>query len=221
MYIAIDTSLLYSNNILLLYLFHSNFHPPMMLLGMLVLPIQAALIYRTSPITNHQTNKYIHATLHSISLLVILFGVIAVYKSHIDQNIPNFYSLHSWCGITTILLFISNYCIGLISFLYPGIQQHLRVWLVPYHALSGILIIGSGTITILLGLQEKLSFQIIFNKIDTTGTESTLINTVGILVLFTLITIMYSMMNVSGHDKLRGSDSDEHESLLSTRSSYA
>jgi len=51
-----------------------------------------------------------HAIIHGVIIILISLAGLASYASHIynDPPIPNFYSLHSWLGIVTTLMFFSQ-----------------------------------------------------------------------------------------------------------------
>lgn len=190
-----------------------NYHPPFMILALLVLPVQAVLIYRISPTHNHYTNKLIHTAIHSSSIILLITGLIAVIQSHNDNNIENWYSLHSWIGITTIILFSMNYTAGLITFLYPGLTQSIRKTLVPYHAFIGITVVCGSVCAIVTGLQERSTGRI-QEGVNRTDTEITLINTAAIMTILTLVCILYALTSVNGHDKTRKINTHEDETRL-------
>lgn len=62
--------------------------------------------------------KAIHLNLQGVAILTGFLGILAALKFHLDKGIPNFYSLHSWLGILTFVLYsfqvLSLYCEHLI-----------------------------------------------------------------------------------------------------------
>lgn len=50
--------------------------------------------------------KAVHMTLQGVALLLGVVGILFAYKFHHDNNIQNFYSLHSWFGIITIIFYL-------------------------------------------------------------------------------------------------------------------
>ena len=58
--------------------------------------------------------KAVHLNLQGVAILTGFLGILAALKFHLDKGIPNFYSLHSWLGILTFVLYsfqvLSLYC---------------------------------------------------------------------------------------------------------------
>jgi cytochrome b-561 len=70
-----------------------------------VLWYAAILVFKT--VDGDKTyQKAVHLTLNGVAVLVALVGVAAAYKFHLDNKFDNFYSLHSWFGITTIIFYL-------------------------------------------------------------------------------------------------------------------
>ena len=62
------------------------------------------LVYRLLP-GPKKVQKIVHATVHGTALLLGVVGVYAAFKYHNESGIANLYSLHSWFGMITIVLF--------------------------------------------------------------------------------------------------------------------
>ncbi|CAI9276810.1 unnamed protein product [Lactuca saligna] len=77
---------LFSKNKALLF----NVHPVMMVTGLLLLNGEA--------------------------FILSLIGLWAVWKFHNDKGIGNFYSLHSWLGLASLLLFAIQWGVGFATF---------------------------------------------------------------------------------------------------------
>ncbi|KAH9587687.1 hypothetical protein MS3_00005328 [Schistosoma haematobium] len=93
--------------------------------------------------------------------LVFLYGdgTKAVFDMHNALLIPNLYSLHSWLGITAIIVFGLQWVAGLIGFLVPQTPQVARSKLLPIHVTLGsflyLLVIG----VCISGITEKNFFS--------------------------------------------------------------
>jgi cytochrome b-561 len=62
------------------------------------------MAFQTVPGERHK-GKFVHMTLHLIAIVLGIVGLCAVFKFHNMKNIADFYSLHSWIGISTFCLF--------------------------------------------------------------------------------------------------------------------
>lgn len=49
--------------------------------------------------------KFIHAGLNLLAFVFAVIAMVAVFDFHNAANIPNMYSLHSWLGLTAVILY--------------------------------------------------------------------------------------------------------------------
>ena len=85
--------------------------------------LSALITFRILPLS-HRIKKYIHATLNIVAAVFALIGLAAVLQFHNENGIPNFYSLHSWCGISLIsLLLLQVGCRRVAVVSQGGVQQ--------------------------------------------------------------------------------------------------
>lgn len=119
-----------------------NFHPLFMSLGMIYLAGNSILAFRILRHQPKQMVKLIHGSLHVSAFVISAIGSIAVFSFHLEKDIPNLYSLHSWIGATTMTLFFLQYFGAFYNFMYPTTSSQFRTWLLPYHVLGGFFIFG-------------------------------------------------------------------------------
>ncbi|CAH8559746.1 unnamed protein product [Schistosoma rodhaini] len=136
-----------------------NYHPLFMVLGLVFLYGDAILVYRVFRSFRKLPIKILHAVLHILAFLFGVLGIKAVFDMHNALLIPNLYSLHSWLGITAIIVFGLQWVGGLIAFLVPQTPQVTRAKLLPIHVTLGsflyLLMIG----VCISGITEKNFFS--------------------------------------------------------------
>uniref|UniRef100_A0A2P2HZH0 Cytochrome b561-like n=1 Tax=Hirondellea gigas TaxID=1518452 RepID=A0A2P2HZH0_9CRUS len=166
-----------------------NWHPIFMLSGMVFLTANGLLIYRGFRTERKPKLKVLHALLQVAALVFAIIALVAVLDSHnlhtdAEGNpapIPNFYSIHSWLGLTVIILFCCQWLFGLISFLYPGLRQSLKDWYLPLHQFFGMAVFLGAVVTSLLGISEKAFFAM--PLISTLPSEGALVNCLCMVVV--------------------------------------
>ena len=52
--------------------------------------------------------KSIHAGLNAVAAILAIISVVAVFEYHNVQKVPHMYSLHSWVGLTALILYIQQ-----------------------------------------------------------------------------------------------------------------
>lgn len=70
----------------------------------------AILHYRTFQNNTKRKLKNQHALIHGCILILIVLAGFAVFVSHqfASPPIPHLYSLHSWVGVTTVVMFLAQ-----------------------------------------------------------------------------------------------------------------
>ena len=140
-----------------------NYHPIFMVSGLIVGFTCSLTSFRLLPVT-HKYSKYIHATLHTLTVILIVLGLSAVFignnyksKNTADSYFANLYTLHSFLGLSAITLYSSNYIIGLITFLFYDrfkISIEWRRRIKPYHILFGIFTLFAAVFAVETGVME-------------------------------------------------------------------
>ncbi|VFQ79540.1 unnamed protein product [Cuscuta campestris] len=158
-----------------------NVHPVLMVISLVVLNGEAMLAYKTMPGTKN-FKKSVHLVVQSFAFFLGLIGVWAALKFHIDKGIDNFYSLHSWLGLTCLFLFGIQWALGFYTFWYPGGSRNSRASLLPWHVFFGIYIYALAVTTCTTGLLEKVTFLQTNHIISRYSTEALLVNSLGMLI---------------------------------------
>ncbi|NXQ50741.1 CY561 protein, partial [Catharus fuscescens] len=109
-------------------------------------------------------------------------GIIAVFESHRTKGIPDMYSLHSWCGMATFVLYLLQWFLGCGFFLFPSASFSLRGWYKPQHIFFGITLFILSITSCLLGITEMLLFKI-SDSYSHFVPEGILANTLGVLLV--------------------------------------
>lgn len=168
-----------------------NYHPLFMVLGMIFLYGDAILVYRVFRNGRKTYIKILHAIMMLLSLIFSSVGLKAVFDSHnlAEKPIPNMYSLHSWIGLATVLLFALQWIFGFSSFLLPNMSQQWKQNLMPFHVFFGMAIFCLALASSLTGLTEKAFFVLKSNY--ATSPEGVLINSLGLVLISFVMLIIY------------------------------
>ncbi|XP_037545230.1 cytochrome b561 [Nematolebias whitei] len=142
----------------------------------------AILVYRVFRNETKRNVKLLHGIIHLLALIISIVGVVAVFDFHKAANIPDMYSLHSWCGMATLVLFCVQWVMGLLFFLFPGMSSRLRSMYLPIHMFCGLTLLLMAIGTSLLGITEKLLFSIT-STYSLFAPEGMLANVLGILLV--------------------------------------
>nr|XP_025965092.1 cytochrome b ascorbate-dependent protein 3 isoform X2 [Dromaius novaehollandiae] len=195
-----------------------NWHPVLMVTGMVVLYGAAALVYRL-PFSWSGPKfpwKVLHGALALVAFGLAVLGLVAVFSFHNAQGTPNMYSLHSWLGLATVLLFSCQWLAGFVSFLLPWAPAWLRALYKPVHVFFGSTILTLAMVSCVSGINEKLFFSL---KNGTTAysqlpSEAVFANTLGLLILLFGVLVLWALARPDW--KRPEPDSvDAHQPLLS------
>lgn len=158
-----------------------NNHPLLTVVSLVLLNGEAMLAYKTLSGTK-SFKKLIHLSLQSLNLCLAVIGVWAVLKLHLDKGSDNFYSLHSWLGLASLLLFSIQWGAGFTTFWYPGGSKSSRTSLLPWHVFFGVYIYALSIASTVTGILERATSLQRKNLITRYSTEAMLLNTMGVLI---------------------------------------
>ncbi|KAL4630864.1 cytochrome b561 [Arapaima gigas] len=169
-----------------------NVHPLCMVLGLVFLYGDAILVYRVFRNESKRAVKILHAVLHLIALVLGVVGFAAVFDFHRSIKTANMYSLHSWCGMVTFILFCLQWLLGLSFFLFRWASAQLRSWYLSLHVFFGLVLFALSIATCLLGITESVIFSIM-KEYSMFAPEGVLANTLGLLLVGFGITVGYTV----------------------------
>ncbi|KAI5061658.1 hypothetical protein GOP47_0024163 [Adiantum capillus-veneris] len=153
-----------------------------MVVGYIVLTSEAILVFRGV----HGTKSYkkaVHLTIQGLGFWMAVFGIWAALRFHNAKGIDNFYSLHSWLGITTVLLFGLQWICAYAIYWYPGAAGKTRTSVLPWHVFMGLIIYCMALGTAETGLLEKLTFLMMNKVIGRFSLEALFVNSIGLLLI--------------------------------------
>lgn len=124
--------------------------------------------------------KIAHAAFHTGSVIFISLGLAVEFISHYYSGENDLYSLHSWIGLATVIIFFSQFVFGLLCYLTPAISDKIKAFYLPIHVYLGTVCFVMSIATSLIGLNQNARFNT--NYHDFTD-EGVLINVIGVLML--------------------------------------
>eukprot|EP00094_Tigriopus_californicus_P006118 TCALIF_05892-PA protein Name:"Similar to CYB561 Cytochrome b561 (Sus scrofa)" AED:0.06 eAED:0.06 QI:479/0.75/0.8/1/1/0.8/5/194/253 len=184
-----------------------NWHPLLMVMSLIYLygnvpmsdedpsiSVTGILMYRVFRNERKKKLKWAHAIVMISAFFISVIGLKAVFDFHATKGIPDLYSLHSWMGLITVIMFLLQWVAGLVTFLFPGLASHLRSSFMPAHIFFGLFIFTMACATALLGITEKAIFSL-KDDYKSKGAEATLLNWVGVLLIIFGVLVVYLAQN--------------------------
>jgi hypothetical protein len=136
-----------------------NWHPVLMVGGLIFCSITSILSYRLIPMTKLAT-KSLHVFLHTVGVVCFSVGLSAVLignnnKSKNDGNTyySNFNSIHSFLGLAAIILYGQNYVLGFLHYLMPVAVSKRKAYM-PSHIFLGSFAFFAAVFAALTGAME-------------------------------------------------------------------
>ncbi|XP_001949276.1 uncharacterized protein LOC100161496 isoform X2 [Acyrthosiphon pisum] len=197
-----------------------NLHPTLMTIGFVTLTGFSILVYRMAAGCSTSCRgsyvKLTHGLLHMGTIPCVLFGGVAAMEYHRLKGLPHMYSLHSWMGLLTLMLFAIQLILGLFTFVVllccRGATAVCRLrCFTPIHATLGLCTFTLAIATCLTGLQQRADFSIFSN--NNGGGEQTLselikqklhlnkepvvVNVLAVLLVSVLVIVSYTVRRES------------------------
>ncbi|KAF7215856.1 plasma membrane ascorbate-dependent reductase CYBRD1 [Nothobranchius furzeri] len=162
-----------------------NWHPVLVVTGFVFLQGIAITVYRL-PWTwqcSKLMMKFIHASLHLIAFTFAVISLMAVFDFHYYSSIPDMYSLHSWLGLTVVIMYALQIVLGVGLYLIPVTPLSWRAACMPIHVYSGLFLFTSVIAVALMGITEKLIFGLSNPKYKDSPPEAIFVNVLGLLLV--------------------------------------
>ncbi|XP_065220652.1 transmembrane ascorbate-dependent reductase CYB561-like isoform X1 [Planococcus citri] len=172
-----------------------NWHPILLSISFIYLTGSGILTFRILRNLPKNTLKLIHASVKGVNCVLAVIGVWAAFNFHAKANIPDLYTMHSWIGMLTLVVYIAQAFAGLYAFLYPGIQTSSRATLMPYHRFAGQVLLALSIMCAVTGINEKAIFKL-QNAYGEKIFEGNLLNMCGILFTLFGIVVIYISSNL-------------------------
>ncbi|XP_037931328.1 cytochrome b reductase 1 isoform X2 [Teleopsis dalmanni] len=149
-----------------------NWHPLLMTIGLIFLYGNSILVYRGFRNMRKKTLKLAHASIHMGAFILTVIALKTVFDSHNlakPDPIPNMYSLHSWLGLSAVIIFSMQYVAGFVAFLVPGMKESFKIALMPLHVYFGLFGFVLAIASALMGLTEKAIFAKLYPELLSSG----------------------------------------------------
>lgn len=173
-----------------------NFHPLFMVLGLVFFYAEAILTYRVFRKSKKIILKIVHASLHALSLIFAAVGLKAVFNSHNLRDPPaqNLYTLHSWLGLITVILFGIQWLFGFSLFVLPFCSTAHRKMFMPLHVFFGVAIFVLSLASALMGTTENATGAL-GNRYEKYVPEALLVNFFGLILVAFGMCVVYLVVN--------------------------
>lgn len=169
-----------------------NYHPLCMVISMVFLYSDAMIIFRVFRHQNKFYVKLVHFGLQLVAFGIAVWGVKAVFDFHNHKGYANLYSVHSWCGLATVILFGCQILVGFVGFLFPKLPDGLRAAYLKVHVFFGVFIFMMAIGSCLLGVNEELSFNPNYSKLPPVGILG---NSLSVTLILLAGTVMFVVTN--------------------------
>ena len=158
-----------------------------MSIGFLFLYGNGLLVFRLfkQQQASRQTIKLTHAVINGAAGVFAILGLIVVFVYHIGPGFSNLYSLHSWIGLFTVILYVVNFILGLVISFVPQTPGWIRSLFMPYHIFAGIALIALIVVSFISGLVEKSLFVSYGEGVTYSDlpSQAVIINILGMIIL--------------------------------------
>ncbi|KAF2321446.1 hypothetical protein GH714_041040 [Hevea brasiliensis] len=173
-------------------------HPLLMVIGFILISGEAILVHSWLP-GPRSLKKSVHLCLQGVALASGIFGIWTKFQGE-DGIVANFFSLHSWMGLTCICLFAAQWLMGFMSFWHRGEMRAVRVKVLPWHIFLGLYTYGLAVATAETGLLEKLTFLQANRNLSKRSPESMVVNSLGLSLALLSGMVIFAAVSPKSHN---------------------
>jgi len=135
-----------------------NWHPLLMVTGMIFCSTQGLLAFRAGPFTK-AWNKRVHYLFQTAGVICVCIGLTAVFVSHNTKPYSaNLATNHGWMGIAVLTVYFAQFVIGVVVYGLQLVNEAVRRWLMPKHKFLGLFCYVSGAAVVGSGMSELSGF---------------------------------------------------------------
>lgn len=163
-----------------------NVHPFLMFFGFIFFAGEAMMAYKTVA-AQRAVQKFIHMALHLGAITFGIVGIYAAFKYHNLQQFTNMYTLHSWLGLSTFILYGIQWLFGLFAFWVLQDKEN-RAMVLPWHVCLGRVLLYMAICTAETGLMQVFT---VLGLVD--NHEARLVNFLALSILLFGISVDLSV----------------------------
>lgn len=161
-----------------------SYHPLLIFIGLVFLNPNGMLVYRFFRGCRLFPLKIIHGVIQISALVFAAVGVAAAFEHHNRSDINNMYSLHSWIGLITVLVFGLQWLVGLLTFLLPWVKHNYRAYFLPFHVFFGVMTFIFVIVSAFTGMTQVLTSRPDYQNFPAEGVFGNCLALILGLILF-------------------------------------
>lgn len=130
--------------------------------------------------------KIAHAVFHASAIVFILLGLAVEFIQHSYSGEADLYSLHSWVGMATIVIFVCQFIFGFLCYLSPALNDRVKAFYLPIHVFFGIACFIMAIATCLIGFNQNARFNMNYGDLPSEG----------VLIIIGMLLVVYGILVV-------------------------
>lgn len=128
--------------------------PQLNTFGFVGFAFNAIMAFRMFP-GSHTVRKGVHLFMHTVAFGSSCLAVYLMFKFHNINEIPNMYSTHSVVGMAALVMFGTQWFMGVMGFFMPMTPGWMRFMALPFHKFFGVATMVAVTAAMVLGAMDR------------------------------------------------------------------